>query len=53
MLCGGVAACRWYCVCTVHCVECALYGVCTVRCAECNRVMCVVCAVLSVTVWCV
>ena len=36
MLCGGVAACR-------------RYGVCTVRCVECDCMVCVLCAVLSVT----
>jgi len=40
MLCGGVAACH-------------RYGMCTVRWVECDRTACVLFAVLSVTVWCV
>ena len=40
MLCGGVAACQ----------RC---GVCTVGCVEGDCMVCVLCAVLSVTVWCV
>ena len=40
MLCGGAAACH-------------RYGVCTVGCVECDCMVCVLLAVLSVTVGCV